>query len=337
MRHSAILTLCAAGAVLGGGTAGAGDPIVTVTGPVEPSRLGDTLVHEHVMCDFVGAEQTGPHRYDAEEVVKVMRPYLQAVKERGITAFVDCTPAYIGRDVRVLRRLSELVGIRILTNTGYYGAASDKFVPRHAYEESAAELAARWVKEWREGIDGTGIRPGFIKIGVDAGSLSAIDRKLVEAAAITHLATGLTIACHTGEAVAAMEVIETVRRGGVSPEALIVVHADAIPDADVLTTVAQSGAWVELDGVGPQSTEKHLRIVTSLVRQGYANRILLSHDAGWYNVGEPKGGTIRPYTAVSDTLLPALGKALTEHQIREIMVTNPSRAFRVEVRKLPPW
>ena len=89
--------------------------------------------------------------------------------------------------------------------------------------------------------------------------------------------------------------------------------------------------------MGPQSTEKHLRLVTSLVRQGYANRILLSHDAGWYNVGQAKGGAIRPYTALSDTLLPALEKVLTEHQIREIMVTNPSRAFRVEVRKLPPW
>ena len=334
MKHSVMWTLCAAGAVLSGSEAAA-DTVVTVTGPIEASRLGAALVHEHVMCDFVGAAETGTHRYDAEEVVRVMRPYLDALGERGIVAFVDCTPAYIGRDVKVLRRLSELTGIRILTNTGYYGAAGDKFVPRHAYEESAATLAERWIGEWRNGIDGTGIRPGFIKIGVDAGTLSAIDRKLVEAAALAHLQTGLTIACHTGEATAAMEVLEIVKGAGVSLEALIVVHADAISDEASIMKIAQAGAWVELDGVGPQTIQKHLRLVTGLTREGYGNRILVSHDAGWYNVGQPNGGSVRPYTAVSDLLLPALRQVMTERAVHDLLVANPARAFSVAVRKLP--
>jgi len=313
----------------------AADPVVTVTGPIEPAHLGPTLVHEHVMCDFAGAAATGPHRYDADEVVRVMRPYLEEAKQRGIASFVDCTPAYIGRDVLVLRRLSELTGVRILTNTGYYGAAGDKYIPRHAYDESATELGARWTREWQEGIEGTGIRPGFIKTGVDAGSLSAIDRKLLEAAALAHLQTGLSIACHTGEATAALEVLEVVKAAGVSPEALIVVHADAIADEGVHARIAQEGAWVELDAVGPTTIEKHTRLVTGLVRQGHGNRILLSHDAGWYAVGEARGGTVRPYTVVSTELLPALRRLLTERQIHEIMVTNPARAFRVDVRRKP--
>ncbi len=78
--------------------------------------------------------------------------------------------------------------MNIITNTGYYGAAGDKYIPKHAYSESAEELASRWINEWKNGIGSTGIKPGFIKIGVDDGPLSDIDKKLVEAAALTHLA-----------------------------------------------------------------------------------------------------------------------------------------------------
>jgi phosphotriesterase-related protein len=142
-------------------------PIMTVTGPVDPWVLGMTLPHEHVLCDFCGAETAGPHRYDAQDVIRVMRPWLAEAAARGVSTIVDCSPAYLGRDVRVLRALSESSGVTILTNTGYYGAAQDKFLPAHAFSESAEALADRWVREWESGIDGTDIRPGFIKIGVD--------------------------------------------------------------------------------------------------------------------------------------------------------------------------
>ncbi|MFN4179185.1 MAG: phosphotriesterase, partial [Armatimonadota bacterium] len=284
------------------------DIIMTVRGPIAATEFGKALVHEHVMCDFIGADKTGRHRYDLEEIVKVMLPFLQAVKERGFSGFVDATPAYIGRDPSVLKRLSELTGLHVLTNTGYYGAANDKFVPSHAFSETADQLAARWVAEWREGIDGTGIKPGFIKIGVDPGPLSEIDRKLVQAAARTHLQTGLTIACHTGEARAAIEVLNIVKSEGVDPSALIVVHADAIPDEQIHEKLAMEGAWVEYDAIGARPINEHVKLISSMVRKGLIDRLLLSHDAGWYWVGEPDGGKdkIRPYTDLMDKLIPAL-------------------------------
>src|SRR5262249_1120258 len=72
--------------------------------------------------------------------------------------------------------------------------------------------AARWLREWKDGIDDTGIRPGFIKIGVDAGALTVVNRKLVLAAARTHLENGLTIAAHTGDGVAALEEMKVLAR-----------------------------------------------------------------------------------------------------------------------------
>ncbi|MFA0752615.1 MAG: hypothetical protein IMHGJWDQ_000369 [Candidatus Fervidibacter sp.] len=310
--------------------------IMTVQGPIVPADFGRALVHEHVMCDFIGAERTGRHRYDPDEVVRTMLPYLQEVKTRGFTGFVDATPSYIGRAPEVLRQLASLTGLHILTNTGYYGAAGDKFLPPHAFTETADQLAARWVAEWREGIDGTGIKPGFIKIGVDPGPLSDLDRKLVQAAARTHFQTGLTIACHTGEAQAALQVLEVVKSEGVDPSALIIVHADSIPDERVHWRLAEAGAWVEYDAVGAKPIDEHVRLITAMVRKGFAHRLLLSHDAGWYWVGEPDGGKskIRPYTALPDQLVPALKtNGVDEETLEQLLVMNPQNAFTVRVRR----
>jgi phosphotriesterase-related protein len=313
--------------------------IMTIRGPIQPSELGKTLAHEHVMCDFIGAAKTGKHRYDANDVVETMRPYLDALSRRSIKGFIDCTPTWLGRDVEVLAGLSELTDLHIITNTGLYGAADDIFVPAYAYQESADDLAARWVKEWSDGIEGTNIRPGFIKTAVDKGPLSEIDRKLVRAAARAHLQTGLTIACHTGQARAALDVLQQVRDEGVDPSALIIVHTDGIPDLAVHTELAKAGAWIGYDGVTEESIKRHVGLIKKMLDAGFAERLLISHDAGWYRVGEgPQAkNKIRPYTAITDKLIPALkAEGITDAQLDKILITNPARAFTVRIRKQNP-
>lgn len=306
--------------------------IMTVKGPISASEFGKTLAHEHVMCDFIGAKKTGRDRYEPDIVVETMLPFLRSLGERGFKGFVDCTPAYIGRDAEVLRQLSDLTGLHILTNTGYYGAANDKFVPEHAFEETAEQVANRWIGEWEKGIENTDIKPGFIKIGVDPGPLSEIDRKLVKAAAKTHLQTGLTIACHTGESQAALSVLKVVLSEDVDAEALIIVHADSISDQDIHFQIAESGAWVEYDGINNKSIERHVKLVTEMNKKGLSDQLLLSHDAGWYRVGEPDSGKdkIRSYNAIADQLIPALKSAgLDDDMLEKLLVDNPARAFAI--------
>ncbi|MEJ7616542.1 MAG: hypothetical protein WKF30_06135 [Pyrinomonadaceae bacterium] len=189
--------------------------VMTVTGPVNPAELGITLVHEHVMVDFVGADRVSKDRYRESEVFAVSTPYLKRAAQAGCATLVECTPAYLGRDAALLKKLSAASGLKIITNTGYYGAGQGKYVPAHAYRETATELAARWTKEFNEGIDDTRIKPGMIKISVDGGKLFEINRKIVEAAALTHLQTGLTIGSHTGDGAAAMEQLDVLTRLGV--------------------------------------------------------------------------------------------------------------------------
>ena len=109
--------------------------------------------------------------------------------------------------------------------TSTYGAAQHKYLPAHAFDESAERLAERWTSEWRDGIEGTGIRPGFLKTGVDAGPLSPVDRKLITAAAVCHRRTGLRIHCHTGDGPAAMDILTVLDEQGVSPATFVWVHA----------------------------------------------------------------------------------------------------------------
>jgi phosphotriesterase-related protein len=305
----------------------------TVTGPVAPADLGTTLVHEHVLVDFVGADKVGRHRYDAEEAFRVILPHLAALKQRGCRTLVECTPAYIGRDPVLLRRLSETSGLHILTNTGYYGAANDKFVPAHAYDETAEQLAARWTAEWRHGIEGTGVRPAFMKIGVDAGPLSAIDRKLVTAGALCHRQSGLRLHVHTGDGAAAQEIVGVLRAGRIPPDAYVWVHAQNEKGRAVHRRLAADGVWISLDGVSETSLDAHLGAVADLVRAGHLSRVLVSQDAGWYHVGETGGGTFRPYTFLFDTFLPALRKAgLSEGDTRALLVDNPARVLTPMIR-----
>jgi phosphotriesterase-related protein len=311
--------------------------IQTVRGPIDAGEMGLAVVHEHVLVDFAGAEKVSRSRYDAGEAFRVILPHLQDLQKRGCRTLLECTPAYLGRDPLLLRRLSEASGLHIVTNTGYYGAAKDSAVPKHAYAESARQLAARWTAEHRGGIEGTGIRPGFLKIGVDAGPLSEIDRKLVEAGALCHLETGLTLAVHTGNGTAAVEIVSVLKRLGVSPEAYVWVHAQSEKDPATRSWAALQGTWVELDGVGPESLDAHVEAVADLFRRDRLDRVLVSQDAGWYHVGEPGGGAYRPHGFLFDTFVPRLrARGLGEADVRRLLVDNPAEAFAIRPRPLGP-
>src|SRR5262249_23754747 len=96
----------------------------TVRGGLPLEKLGITLMHEHVLVDFIGADKASPGRYDADEVFHIALPFLKRVYALGCRSLVECTPAYLGRDPKLLKRLSEASGVNVLTNTGYYGASN---------------------------------------------------------------------------------------------------------------------------------------------------------------------------------------------------------------------
>jgi predicted metal-dependent phosphotriesterase family hydrolase len=306
--------------------------VMTVRGRIDADQLGTTLMHEHVMVDFIGADKVSRDRYDAEQVFATAAPHLKRAAELGCRTFIDCTPAWLGRDVSVLQRLSLAIGLNIVTNTGYYGARKHVFIPAHAYKESAEQLAGRWIREFERGIDGSKIKPGVIKIGVDAGPLSEINSKLVSAAALTHLRTGLTIGSHTGDGIAAMQQLDILEKRGVSPKAFIWIHAQSEKDKEIHVRAAKRGCWVEFDGISANSVQSHVDLVKSLAGAGFLDRLLISMDAGWYHIGEPGGGNYRGYESLFTEFLPALRKDFSEAQVERLIAVNPQEALALRVR-----
>lgn len=331
-------SLAVAGAALGWSVYDApAGRLQTVTGPVAADRIGMCLPHEHLFSSF-GLDGVVLTPDETEAIFRSVSDYLQRVKQMGCTTIMDCTAAYFGRNPRLLKRLSEASGINILTNTGIYGAANDRYVPPFALDETADQLAARWVAEFRGGIDGTGIRPGFMKIGVDPAPLSAIDQKLLRAACRTHKQTGLTIACHTsgsdqpdGAARTALDELAIIRAEGVKPDAWIWVHAQNCPDSAVHINVARQGGWVSFDGLQDGQLDKHLRLVSAMEAAGLLGRVLLSHDGNSFRIRNTD--TMRPYHLLFEQFIPMLRQAgFSGADIRQMTVTNPAEAFAVRTR-----
>lgn len=308
--------------------------VITVNGSIPASDMGTTLIHEHFLVDFIGADKINYNRWNRDEVVKKVLPYLLEARKHGVKTILDCTPAFLGRDVLLQKRLAEESGLQVLTNTGYYGARRNKYLPKWAFTETPEEIAQRWINEFENGIEDTTVKPGFIKIGVDAEHLSEIHQKIVKAAALTHLQTGLTICSHTGMGIPAFEEIELLQKINVHPSAFVWTHAQAEQDKTLHVKAAKMGAWVSLDGIGWGDFEKYADSITNLRSAGMLNKTLISHDAGWYKPGEKEGGTFTGYTNIFKELIPLLNKrGFTADDIQQLLIKNPAAAFAISIRK----
>jgi phosphotriesterase-related protein len=304
---------------------------MTVDGPIPMASLGITLIHEHFLVDFIGADKTNYGRWDRDRVVKKVVPYLIAAKDEGVKSFFDCTPAFLGRDPHLLKILSQKSGLNIITNTGYYGAVQNKYLPDWSLTESAGQLASRWIQEFDNGIEGTSVKPGFIKISVDPAPLSDIHKKIVRAAALTHLKTGMIICSHTGPAPAAYEQIEILEKNGVAPKAFVWVHAQSEKDKSHYLTIAKSGAWISLDGIGWGNFDDYVETLLLLKKNNLLNRVLISHDAGWYKPDEPEA-EFKGYTNIFTELWPRLeAKGFTIMEFEQLVILNPVAAFALQL------
>jgi len=310
-------------------------PIIQdLTGKHQPAANQIWLSHEHILVDFIGADRIDPQDWNHETVIKEMMPYLEELKKFNVAYFVDATPNYLGRDVLLLDKIANKTGLKILTNTGLYGARNNQFIPEYAQKMTAKKLSEMWVEEFNDGIDGTSIRPGFIKIGIDnTDSLSPMHSKLVVAAALTHLETGLTIASHTGAAKGLWPQLAILKELKVSPEAFIWVHAQGENNTEEYLKAAKAGYWISLDGLG-WDLEKHVGKILFAKRNGFLDRILIAHDAGWYDPQKDQQ-SIKGYTNIFTKLIPALkAQGFTKEDFKLLLSTNPSQAFSIKIRKL---
>ncbi len=299
----------------------------SVNGRLAGSEIGLTLTHEHIMSNF-GKEPEAVALYDIPKLLGQTIPYLKYLQSLGVRTIFDCTTAYFGRHVKLLKTISDSTGIQVVTNTGIYGAADDRYIPQFAYQMEAEAIAGIWIREYKTGIDGTGIKPGFVKLGFDKGVPSEIDLKLFKAGIITHQETGLTLAVHTGDNLpAAKAQLNLLKEYKMDPSDWIWVHADQFMDDEILMEFASQGAWISLDGISKDNYTAVTERILKFKRNNLLGKILLSHDGN----GFPNGGEIRDFDAIMSHAIPALiSGGCSEAEVQQLLTENPRNAYGLD-------
>jgi len=319
----------------------AAQSIQTTTGTAAPEDLGRTLIHEHVLVGMPGwdLDPLAP-RYVRDEVMAQAVDRMQELADHGVATFVDPCPMDLGRDVEFLAELSQKSGMRIICTTGaYFEAAGITHTFRNMSAEQITEI---YVAEVTNGIGGTDIRAGAIKIATGSGVVSEYEKKLVTAAARAARETGVPIISHTEDATCGHDQIDLVTGEGLPAGRLLVGHSDGIDDHDYQRSLAERGAFVGFDRFGISlfiSDEVRIKNVLRLAQAGHTDRILLSHDSiiCWLGRPVPFGNRYedvlamlpdwRP-TLIFQKVIPELLKGgLSEDDIETMLIGNPRRMF----------
>jgi phosphotriesterase-related protein len=321
--------------------------VQTVQGPIDASKLGFTLPHEHLFASSSGFWQLWPEFFGgrANFIAKVVDK-LKVAKDEGVNTIVDLTTADLGRDIRLMEEISRKSGMQIIATTGHWLYPNLSMSSR-----TVEELTEFFVKEIERGIEGTDIKAGVIKVATDQEGVTPFIEKALRAAARTSKATGTPIETHTLAAKRQGEKqAEIFEAEGLSPAMVSIGHSDYSTEMDYLTGLIKRGYTIGMDhmsrgvtppaqgaeGSSPNFWQTKVDRIKSLVDAGFANKLFLSND--WLFAD-----SLAPTGAYSDTLnklnpdgmlfltrkvIPRLKQlGVPDQTIRTMTVENPRRFF----------
>lgn len=323
-----------------------GPEVDTVRGPVELDRLGTTLMHEHVFVLTPDVMQNYGDRWWDEEVrVADAVDKLQRLKDAGVDTIVDPTVVGLGRYIPRVREVNRRVDINIVAATGLY--TFDQIPLFFHFQgpgtvlDGPGLMTEMFVRDIRDGIGGTGVRAAFLKCVVEERGLTPDQTRVQAAICEAHQETGAPITVHTNAAHQTGRLaLDFFARHGVDLTKVVIGHAGDSNDLDYLRWIMDQGATIGCDRFGLDMynpTDDRVHTVAALCAQGYADRIVLSHDAACYMdyfSGLRSQALLRQavpnwhYLHIPNDVLPALRKeGVTEEQLTTMLVDNPRRYF----------
>jgi phosphotriesterase-related protein len=304
--------------------------ITTTLGLRRSDELGMILPHEHVFVDLRTWNTPGYAQAEVEQVVRLMAPELTRAQAAGVTAIVECSTVGVGRRADIERAVSEAAHFPLVIPTGIY---REPWIPDWAHTASEAELAGWMLGELQGEIEGSGVQAGWIKLSAGDDGLTACETKILRAAATAGRETNAVIGSHTIRGRVVREQLDIIEAMGYAVERFIWIHTQAEPDFELHLEMGRRGAWLEYDAIGNSDVandEFYVQHIQRLLEAGLGDRLLLSHDRGWYDPALPGGGVPKPYTYISEQFLPKLRAAgVDEGTIHQLTCANPYRAFAV--------
>ncbi len=314
--------------------------VQTVLGKRDTEKLGRTLIHEHVLIGYPGwfMDNRMPRFVRDEALARVVDAF-QQLHAYGVRTVVDPCPMDLGRDVTFIAEVSQRSGIDLVCAVGgYFEAQGIAFTFSHLDVEAITEI---YVREIEDGVGGSGIRPGLVKVATGDGHVSAYERKLLTAGARAAKITGVPILSHTENCTCGHEQIDIVTSEGLAAHRLLVGHSCGRDDHAYQRALAERGAYVGFDRFGIEvfnSDENRMRNLKKLVDAGFRDRVMVSHDTvncwlgGVPGVGSPEQVKhILPnwtMTHLFERIFPALREmGVATQDLDHIISDNPRRYF----------
>lgn len=316
--------------------------VETIRGPIETGALGPTLMHEHVFVLSPEILQNHPEFWDEEERVTDAVAKLDELKGRGVDSIVDPTVIGLGRYIPRLQRIAEQTELNIVAATGLYTYNDLPFFFRlrpgpGALVEGPEPMVAMFVEDITEGIAGTGVKAAIIKCATDELGLTPGVERVLRACARAHRETGVPITTHTDVATfRGRDQQRVFREEGVDLSRVVIGHSGDSSDLDYLRELMDNGSMIGMDRFGVDaysSFDQRVAVVVDLCEQGYADRMVLAHDAACFMdwIDQDIKAAVLPnwhYTHISDDVLPALReRGVAADQIQQMLVDNPRRLF----------
>jgi phosphotriesterase-related protein len=316
--------------------------VQTFAGPIRAEYLGTTLMHEHIFVGHPELDRNFPHPEwsEAAAIEHAVRG-LTRLHQLGIRTVVDLTVPGLGRDVARVAAIAARVPVQLVAATGYYTAdVLPAFFHTHGPGRLVGgpdPLVEYFVQDIEQGIAGTGIRAGMLKVVSDRQGITDDVARVMTAAAVAHQHTGVPITTHSHPAShGGREQQSFFRRHGVPMESLVIGHCGDSEDLEYLCELMDNGSTIGMDRFGMEHVlpdERRVATVLELVRRGYAERMVLSHDAAFFSRVTPPSWRARhapnwQLENLSRRILPLLAAGgVTETELHQLTVLNPARVL----------
>lgn len=316
--------------------------ITSVLGEVEPSRLGPTDCHDHLLIHTGGAAELDPD-FRLDDVDAAVRE-VESLMQAGGAALVDCMPLGAGRDADGLVEVARRTGLTVIAVTGFHrdGFYGDAHWVRG---EDADALTEMLVSETEEGMgisphdppgeQRSSARPGAIKVATSGERPTALEQRLLDAVGAAAARSGLPVITHTESVAGAHAQLDRLGEHGVTADRIVLSHMDRHGSAEEVADVCATGATVCLDWMGRldrRPDEVIVERLQALIEAGAGDRVVLGQDLARRQYWRANGGG--PGLAhMFDTVVPLMRRmGLGDDELQQVLVETPRRVLAHPVR-----
>lgn len=307
------------------------EKVRTILGDIDPSLMGFTLPHEHLITRPIDAILKTADEILMMDNVDAAVQILKDFKAAGGQTMGELTPKCHGRNVPGMVRAACEVGCHVIATTGYI---AQKFgFPSKIDAMSANMVADEMIKDVTEGMDGTTHKAGMIKAGTSYMRITSAEEKALRGGARASIQTGVPLHTHTDQGTMGLEQIEIALEEGLDPTHMIIAHVDRNLDLWYHRQLLKHGVYVIYDGPGkvkyyPDSAR--IEVLCQLVADGFGKQIMLSNDIGKRSYHAAYGGGPGHKWIIQKFLPRLLDEGFSQEQIDDFMIHNPANAYTIK-------